>query len=133
MTRTDDVTDRGERVTHLNPNSSYYAHLSVYRFAAEYCRDRRVLDVGSGAGYGAHYLAQHGARSVHGVDISAKAVDFSRSHFRAENLRYDCLDAEEIVSLPAQSYDVVFSSNTLEHLAHVSRFLRGACAVLAPD
>ena len=134
MTRIEieEVTDHGERVTHLSPNSSYYAHLSIYRFAADFCRDKTVLDAGSGAGYGSFYLAKDGARSVHGVDISAKAVDFSRRHFQAANLRYDRMDVEQIAALPAHSYDVIFTSNTLEHLAHVSRFLRGACAVLAP-
>ncbi|NJK81137.1 MAG: class I SAM-dependent methyltransferase [Chloroflexaceae bacterium] len=40
----DDVTDDGERVTHLRPDAYYYAHLSIYHFALPFCQG------GDGAG-----------------------------------------------------------------------------------
>src|SRR5207244_2767236 len=74
------ITDAGERVTHLFPNDCYVAHLSIYRLVRASVAGAAVLDAGSGAGYGAAYLARHGAREVRGIDASPKAVAFSRQH-----------------------------------------------------
>ena len=73
--------DGGERVTHLYPNDCFVAHRSLYHFVVPFIADATVLDAGSGAGYGAAHLADHGARQVLGVDASPKAVAFSRHHF----------------------------------------------------
>lgn len=125
-----DVTDGGERVTHLYPNSCYYAHLSIYQFAIPYSQGRTVLDAGAGAGYGAHFLATHGAKQVTGVDASAKAVAFSREHFQHPNLTYQVMNLEELRGFDGDSFDLVFSSNTLEHLRSVPDFLRQVCDLL---
>jgi 2-polyprenyl-3-methyl-5-hydroxy-6-metoxy-1,4-benzoquinol methylase len=128
-----DITDDGERVTHLYPNSSYYAHLSIYHFALPYAQDRTILDAGSGAGYGAAYLAAHGARHVHALDVSEKAVAFSREHFRRDNLDYQTMDLGQVDGFAAQSIDLVFTSNVLEHITGVPAFLSGACRLLRRD
>ncbi len=49
-------------------------HLARYLFAAERVAGRRVLDLGSGAGYGAAVLRCAGAAAVLGVDADATAV-----------------------------------------------------------
>jgi hypothetical protein len=59
-----EISDGGERVTHLERNFVYYVHLSIYDFALQFCQDGLVLDAGSGAGYGSAYLAGSGARHV---------------------------------------------------------------------
>jgi 2-polyprenyl-3-methyl-5-hydroxy-6-metoxy-1,4-benzoquinol methylase len=128
-----DVTDDGERVTHLYPNDCYFAHLSLYRFALPLCRGGDVLDAGSGTGYGAAYLAENGARSVVGIDLSAKAIAFSRYHFRQSNLQYKMMDLEQLRGLMAEGFDLIFSSNVLEHLVDVPRFLRAAHRLLKAD
>lgn len=125
-----DISDNGERVTHLYPNSSYQAHLSIYRFAAPYAQGADVLDAGSGSGYGSHYLALQGARSVAAIDISTKAVDFSRAHFQDANLHFQAMDLERIEGFADQSFDLIFSSNTLEHVYRVDRFLLSAQKLL---
>lgn len=128
-----DITDGGERVVHLQPHNGYIAHLSLYRFALGCCQGKHVLDAGSGTGYGAHFLASHGAEEVIGVDVSAKAVAFSQEHFSLPNLRYQVLDLYSLAIFADNTFDVIFSSNTLEHLADVASFLREACRVLRPD
>ena len=34
----EDITANGERVTHLQRDNCYYAHLSIYRFTLQFCR-----------------------------------------------------------------------------------------------
>ncbi len=126
----DAITCHGERVTHLYPNDCYFAHLSIYAFAASLCRGKRVIDAGSGAGYGSHYLATHGAAHVVGLELNGDAVAFSRSQFRLANLDFRPADLQEIRGFPPHGVDVVFSSNVLEHVPDVAAFLRGAWTAL---
>jgi 2-polyprenyl-3-methyl-5-hydroxy-6-metoxy-1,4-benzoquinol methylase len=119
------ISDGGERVSHLQKDLIYYAHLSIYDFAAQFCRDTVVLDAGSGSGYGAAHLAEAGARRVTGIDLSSEAVAFSRHHFRRPNVDFQAGRIEDLV-FAADSFDLVFTSNTLEHVRDVPRFLHVA-------
>lgn len=127
------VSNRGERVLHLYPNDCYFAHLSIYRFAAGYCKGKRVLDAGCGAGYGSSYLIDSDAGSVMAIDVSAKAVSFCKRHFRKPNLEFRRMDLSRIERLPERYYDVVFSSNALEHVREIASFFRAAGPLLKPD
>ncbi len=126
------IMDGGERVTHLYPNDCYYAHLSIYHFALQFCRDAVVLDAGSGAGYGAAYLAEHGALFVHGVDVSAKAVAFSQASFQRPNLDYQARDLSVNLDFERDTFDLVFSSNVLEHVPDVCTFLQQVVSAMKP-
>jgi SAM-dependent methyltransferase len=118
----DYISKDEERVTHLYPNDCYFTHLSIYRFAAQYCQGGHVLDAGSGAGYGSAYLAEQGAKSVVGVDLSEDAVTFSRKHFVRPNLEYQVMDVGNITGFSSGQFDLIFSSNTLEHVPRVFGF-----------
>jgi 2-polyprenyl-3-methyl-5-hydroxy-6-metoxy-1,4-benzoquinol methylase len=126
------VTADGERVTHLWANDCYYAHLSLYHFALPFVQDRTVLDAGSGSGYGADYLARNGAKSVLGVDASEEAVAFSRKYFQRANLAYRVMDLGKLAGGLAPRYDVIFSSNVLEHVPDAFSFFRRAWSLLFP-
>lgn len=77
-------------------------------------RGKRVLEIGCGRGVFARYLTEQGAQVV-AADFSPAAV----SHARA---RLEGLDATAIVAdvqdipFPDQSFDVVISQETLEHV-----------------
>ncbi len=128
-----DVTDAGERVTPDQKHWGYYAHLSIYNFALPYVQNKRVLDAGSGTGYGAHYLIQNGATEVVGIDLSEKAVAFSKRRFQAEGLSYHTMSLEQLTFSSATKFDVIFTSNVLEHIAEPDEFLRRAIDLLTPD
>jgi SAM-dependent methyltransferase len=129
-----EITDGGERVTHLERDPAYYAHLSIYDFAAKFCANAVVLDAGSGAGYGAARLIEHGAREVTGLEASEKAVVFSRHHFQKPGLSFRTLKIDEIGdAFPDQYFDLIFSSNVLEHVKGVGRFLFDAHRMLKLD
>lgn len=127
-----EISDNGERVTHLFPNDCYYAHLSLYYFALQFCQPGGsvILDAGAGAGYGTDYLAAHNAGQVCGCELSEKAVAFSRDHFQRPNLEYRVADLQQLPGFTDQSFDLIFSSNVLEHLPDVMAFLRRAWALL---
>ena len=128
-----EIGDGGERLTHLYPNDCYYAHLSLYAFALPFARGGNVLDAGSGAGYGAAYLAENGARAVWGVDASTKAVAFSRDMFPRYNLQFHAMSLENLSGFPDAHFDLVFSSNVFEHVIDVHACLATICRMLKPD
>jgi 2-polyprenyl-3-methyl-5-hydroxy-6-metoxy-1,4-benzoquinol methylase len=122
-----------ERITHLNPNDCYYAHLAIYRFAVQFTQHGRVLDAGLGAGYGSAHFADHGARFVQGIDVSAEAVAFSQYHFQRPNLQFQVMDLQDISGFPSHSFDVIFSSNVLEHVPQVLSVLNAIWQLLEPN
>jgi 2-polyprenyl-3-methyl-5-hydroxy-6-metoxy-1,4-benzoquinol methylase len=129
----DEITDRGERVVHLRMDEGFYDHLSIYHFASQYCTGRTVLDAGSGTGYGAAYLADQGAERVYGIDISPKSIAFSQTHFQRPNLEFHVMNLAHISGFPHHSFDVITSSNALEHISNISAFLRSAWELLNPQ
>lgn len=107
----------GERVCPAIPDDNFQAHLRVYQFMAQFVKGKSVLDVGCGTGYGADYLRRQGAFSVWGIDYSEEAISFARKHYKDHALDYRCMNAESI-KFPNASFDVVTSSENLEHLPH---------------
>jgi 2-polyprenyl-3-methyl-5-hydroxy-6-metoxy-1,4-benzoquinol methylase len=119
MTQHEDVsvTNGGERMIVINL-WGYYAHLSIYRFAVPFCAGCRVLDAGSGAGYGAAYLSRHGA-AVLALDAAADAVAYASRKYAGDQVTYETADLNQSLPLGTQTFDVVVSSNVFEHVADV--------------
>lgn len=128
-----EVTFNGERVIHLYPNDCYYAHLSIYSFARQLCQNKIVLDAGSGTGYGSAYLANNGARLVWGIEASEIAKDFSESYFKRNNLKYKLMDLQKICGFDENYFDVIFSSNVLEHVPNVMSFFFSGVKLIKED
>lgn len=112
-------------------NDLFVAHESLYQLAAPYAAGARVLDAGSGTGYGAAVFADAGARSVLAIDLDSFSIRFARRHFPDPAISFLRARCEELV-LSAQSLDLVFSSNVLEHLEHPDTFLATAFNALVP-
>jgi 2-polyprenyl-3-methyl-5-hydroxy-6-metoxy-1,4-benzoquinol methylase len=120
-------------VTHLYPNDCYYGHLSIYLFATQFTQGCRILDAGSGMGYGSAYLAKKGALHVEGIELNGQSVKLSRNHFRLPNLVYHQMDLQNIEGFGHHQFDVIFSSNVMEHILDVSAFLRSTWELLKSD
>ena len=112
-------------------NDLFVAHESLYRLASPYAAGARVLDAGCGTGYGAALFAEAGAKSVLAVDLDPFSVRFARRRFPHPAVSFRRGDCERL-SLPLRSFELVFSSNVLEHLEHPEAFLEAAFGALAP-
>jgi SAM-dependent methyltransferase len=122
----------GESVWPGVRNDLFVAHQSIYEFFSRYAQGKRVLDGGCGTGYGAFQLANRGALSVTAIDADGLSVRYARKHFTAHNLTFDVGDLEQLPYRDA-SFDLVVSSNALEHLNSPNRFLEGLSRVLTSD
>ena len=97
-------------------------HLARYLNAKPYVYGKRVLDAACGEGYGTRLMYNWGASSVVGVDISEVAIDKATKIFGTENVSYMRHNVEEL-PFPDNSFDVVVSLETIEHLDEPAKFL----------
>jgi ubiquinone/menaquinone biosynthesis C-methylase UbiE len=107
----------------------YAEHVTRYMSAQEIVKDKIVLDIACGSGYGAQILAKS-AKRVYGVDTDSDAVDYAIKNYAAKNIEYMVGDAVQI-PLEDNSVDVVVTFETIEHINDHQRFLREIKRVLA--
>lgn len=121
------------------------ADLFGRRFAAngisvEFVRDADCLDFGCGTGRNCLALAQLGARSVTGVDLSARNITLARERLRlapaSDIIKFRSGDIYEVFAESRDCYDVIVAQGVIHHMADpqaafriLGRLLRsGGCA-----
>src|SRR5229473_1331779 len=77
---------------------------------------RRVLELGSGTGETAAYLASHSDAEIVAVDISKAFVAEANARHRAPNLRFELFDLLSDTPPPFGKFDMVCGNGILHHL-----------------
>jgi O-antigen biosynthesis protein len=108
-----------------------YEHFHRYLWAQPLVEGRRVLDLGSGEGFGAALLADT-AKTVTGVDIDARTVEHSRANYVAPNLGFEVASATDLSAFADGAFDAVVAFEMIEHVAEHERVLAEIARVLAP-
>lgn len=119
----------GERVNPDFPDANFRNHFKVYKFLEQFAKDKDVLDIGCGTGYGTTYLRTV-AKTIVGIDISKSTIRFARKRY--PETRTLVMDAHSL-GLQPQSVDLVVSSENFEHLADQERSLQEVIRVLRPE
>ncbi|MBX9888408.1 MAG: class I SAM-dependent methyltransferase [Flavobacteriaceae bacterium] len=121
----------GERIETNIYGDVTVEHLHRYSLATLFIKNKIVLDIASGEGYGS-YLMARSAKKVIGVDIDQEAVDLSRTKYKNENLSF-LRGSADLIPLDNDSVDVLISFETIEHHdKHHEMFLE-IKRVLKPD
>jgi SAM-dependent methyltransferase len=124
------MDNTGERmVPEYSDANTFWEHIHRYSFAAKWVRDKRVLDIASGEGYGCYGLLGAGAKSVIGVDINASACAHAARKYKID-VR---VGSAEAIPLETGSVDVAVSFETIEHVPNPDRFVHEISRVLTPD
>ena len=105
----------GERVVpgHVDVDL-WNEHYARYAFATRYCKDKRVLDAGCGAGYGSNAISAE-ALGVIGIDLSQDAVTYANTHYTSASLHWAQSSCTQI-PFASGSFDVVLAFEVIEHL-----------------
>ncbi len=122
-TRRDNRSGPVERLP-LSPNSPWWGeHRSRYRFAQPFAAGKRILEIACGTGFGCHMLAEAGARSVVGMDVTAEAVAAAAQSFGSSQVSFTQGDG---TALPFGdgTFDLVTSFETIEHVPRYEVFLK---------
>jgi GT2 family glycosyltransferase len=109
-----------------------YEHYHRYLWARSLAAGRRVLDLGSGEGFGAALLAET-AESVLGVDVDPVTVDHSRLNYGTDDLVFRLGDATDLSDIETASFDLVTAFELLEHIEDQHAVLGEIDRLLAPD
>lgn len=127
------IGDRGERMVPAFHKGTlvYGEHLTRYESIEPLVKDKIVLDVASGSGYGSYILATW-AKKVIGVEIDQASVNYAQKNYTKPNINYLKGSAENI-PVDDHSVDVVVSFETIEHLQNYKKFLSEVKRVLKPD
>lgn len=122
----------GERyVPWVGGEAIHYEHLHRYRFAKEFVKGKKVLDLGCGEGYGSFMLSED-AGFVVGVDIDPECVRHASSKYSGGNLRFV---EGSITDVPdgRDSYDVIVCFEVLEHIDGHNQLMDEVKRLLKPD
>lgn len=109
--------------------------LQMYHYLATKTKftDKDVLEVGSGRGGGARYLARAmNPNSYVGLDLAQSAVDLANKIHRQPNLKFIQGSAEEI-PMESNSMDVVINVESCHCYGSVDKFLSEVRRVLKPN
>jgi 2-polyprenyl-3-methyl-5-hydroxy-6-metoxy-1,4-benzoquinol methylase len=100
---------------------TFIQSLKAYVFAQDHCKDKKVLDLGCGEGYGVSYLSKYSTK-ITGVDYDADSMKAARRKYKAANTEFITRD---IINdkLPT-GYDSVVSYQTIEHFEDVDAYLK---------
>lgn len=98
-------------------------HVARYQWAASKIRGDRILDLGSGCGYGSAILADAGARMVSGYDLSAESVAYALAHHARPLVTQEVADLDG-KTIGAEA-DSAVAFEIIEHLANPKPLLAG--------
>ncbi len=124
----------GERVVPgKTPPEIYREHIDRYIFAGELIREKDILDIACGAGYGIDHMMKAGAGSAIGVDISIESAKYAKDWYGGKNrTSFICADG---IRLPFSNnvVDIITSFETIEHVEQYDKLLAEFSRVLKTD
>jgi 2-polyprenyl-3-methyl-5-hydroxy-6-metoxy-1,4-benzoquinol methylase len=74
--------------------------------------EKNVLDIGCGEGDLAAMISFAGAKHIHAIDYSDKAIDISKNRINLDNIDFQCMNGNEVT----RKYDVIVMAGVLEHI-----------------
>lgn len=132
----------GERLTtSLSSVHGVIEHLHRYAIAQKITKNKVVLDIASGEGYGS-FLLSKSATKVFGVDIDEKSINHAKDKYASsKNIEFS-VGSTDAIPLEDKSVDVVISFETIEHhdmhdlmIQEISRVLKtdGILLISSPE
>lgn len=123
---------QGANVIEAGNLSPYWGeHTARYSYALPFVENKNVLDIACGTGYGLAFLKKT-AKSVTGVDVDAEAARQALGECDTDKTRVLLGDGTNL-PFKDESFDVVTSFETLEHLHARNEFLVELKRVLKAD
>ena len=75
----------GERIIPEEGRYMFERHLKAYKFADDFCKNKKILDAGCGEGYGSCFISDN-ATEVIGIDISEEAIQHARRKYNRDTI-----------------------------------------------
>lgn len=114
-----------------NTDAFYFEHIQRYDFSGGYIKNKTVLDLGCGSGYGSRRLLDYKCKSVVAIDIEPKIINFAKKNFPHKNLTFKVANATKL-PFKDNSFDVVVSFEVIEHIKDYNTYTNEVLRVLRP-
>jgi ubiquinone/menaquinone biosynthesis C-methylase UbiE len=124
-----------EPITLEPENEKHRYPLQLYHHVAESVdwKNADALEVSSGRGGGAHFIMNHfKPKSYTGVDFSTRAIEFCRSHYDMEGLKFHQGNAESL-NFPDNSFDIVINVEASLYYPNIAKFFEHVRRILKPN
>ena len=123
----------GERyIPEMEPGIIHYEHLHRYKFAAEFVKDKIVLDLACGEGYGSFLMADT-AKKVVGVDIDKETIEHALLKYRKDNLEFVAGSMTDIPLPGEKLFDVIICFEAIEHIKEQEQLIEEVKRLLRDD
>lgn len=99
---------------------TFFQHEKVYEFCKEFVKNKNVLEIGCGVGYGANMLSGYSKEYI-GCDSDKYSILKNKRLFKQKNLSFIHTDADNFPE--NEKFDVVISLQVIEHIQNVDLFL----------
>jgi len=95
---------------------AYLTHTIAYQEVIDLVKDKEVMEIGCGAGYGSKYLSQF-AKGITTVDLDAHSLAYAKENNSAPNITYVKANVLDGIPCKEKSFDVAICFQVLEHIA----------------
>ncbi|MGQ9617760.1 MAG: class I SAM-dependent methyltransferase [Candidatus Aminicenantia bacterium] len=109
-------------------NPRVQRQLAIYKFCSQFVKDKFVLDVGCGEGFGTYYLGQY-AKKIIGIDNSKTSIETAKRNYHKENIEFIQMNARKI-EFPDEYFETVISMGVIEHVKDYESYLKEMKRVL---
>jgi ubiquinone/menaquinone biosynthesis C-methylase UbiE len=128
-----DLEWTGERlVTSVHNIHGVIEHLHRYAIALNIVKNKIVLDIASGEGYGSFLLSQE-AEKVFGVDVDERSIIHAKEKYKNQSNLVFKVGNGKCIPIEDKIIDVVISFETIEHIFEQEDFVREIRRVLKDD
>jgi 2-polyprenyl-3-methyl-5-hydroxy-6-metoxy-1,4-benzoquinol methylase len=103
----------------------------VLKFAGQLQPRTRVLDVGCGNGFTCGEFLRRGCQVV-GIDLSCQGIEIARRTYPSGRFEVMPADAHLLANLNENPFDLVVSTEVVEHLYAPREYIRGCFQALKP-
>lgn len=107
-----------------------YVEFPLFRLLGLDGRDRNILEVGCGTGYGALLLSRLQPRSYVGIDLMPEMIDLATKQPGLQNAQFMVMDAADMSLFPDGSKDVIVIFDILHHIPQWRQVVRECHRVL---
>ncbi len=106
-------------------------HYERYKFSSKFVKDKDILDIACGVGYGCKMYTESGARRVTGIDILETNIKFAQENYKDNKVTFY---QNDIYNLDYnEEFDIITSFETIEHLKDDNLALRKLFQALKPE
>jgi O-antigen biosynthesis protein len=109
-----------------------YEHLHRYIWVSRLAKDKRVLDLASGEGYGTDLLARNAA-SACGIDIDDAAIQHASAKYTRPNLQFLRGSITHVPISERNALDLIVCFEAIEHIQEHEELMREVKRLLKPD